>query len=541
MLPVTSKVGPRRRILFLGSRSFELEEAVVDAIGRRSLSIVERGQGLRRAVLLVGFEVCWLVAKLQKASLDPGALQFMGCLSGGSRNAEVWVRGEEEGGSSIQIVVTEGKRMTQLFFPMSAFGNGRKAKTLLRRRWTLDGRDLLLEWWTPLALYASGTESPPGPREWICVTGLPLHLRGEEVYCADESSADLGSLRLCVRGLEKMPMTVLLRWGSWSYSLPTWVEVWPLVEPVAPPVGEGGVNSCHYSRPKRSGVSLGQQRWAPVHHHPEVGLAGGKVIFNAPGCGLGLVVKDPALPNPGQSNPDLSRVCASLRDGLELHRTHTAMEASLESGRPRCGKGCETEGTDDEGCWSTRVDRLALVVQPEVVDAEVNVGDVAVEEGIHSPVVDFHEDVILSSEEVSRLQDQDLSPHNCMQLKKALMQYFRSSSFKLTKYQNAAKDHHFSSVSLNNHSNNPDSTLPNLFLIPFKSKDDSPRAQYESFISTLWKLRDQVLSMSSPSFARTVSERDWLKNSAKIWELVKNSSIIAEYSRTLHSSGMFRR
>ncbi|CAL5367920.1 unnamed protein product [Camellia sinensis] len=141
----------------------------------------------------------------------------------------------------------------------------------------------------------------------------------------------------------------------------------------------------------------------------------------------------------------------------------------------------------------------------------------------------------------TKLQDQDLSPHNCMQLKKALVQYFRSSSFKLTKYQNAAKDHHFSSVSLNNQSNNPDSTLPNLFLIPFRSKDDSPRAQYESFISTLWKLRDQVLSMSSPSFARTVSERDWLKNSAKIWELVKNSSIIAEYSRTLHSSGMFRR
>lgn len=141
----------------------------------------------------------------------------------------------------------------------------------------------------------------------------------------------------------------------------------------------------------------------------------------------------------------------------------------------------------------------------------------------------------------TKLQDQDLSPHNCMQLKKALVQYFRSSSFKLTKYQNAAKDHHFSSVSLNYQSNNPDSTLPNLFLIPFKSKDDSPRAQYESFVSTLWKLRDQVLSMSSPSFARTVSERDWLKNSAKIWELVKNSSIIAEYSRTLHSSGMFRR
>lgn len=51
----------------------------------------------------------------------------------------------------------------------------------------------------------------------------------------------------------------------------------------------------------------------------------------------------------------------------------------------------------------------------------------------------------------------------------------------------------------------------------------------------------QVLSMNCPSFVRTVSERDWLKNSAKIWELIKSSPIISEYSRMLQSSGMFRK
>ncbi|THG23686.1 hypothetical protein TEA_023048 [Camellia sinensis var. sinensis] len=142
LLLLTSEVGPRRRILFLGGRSFKLEEVAVDAIGCRSLFIVERGQGLRRAVLLVGFEVCWLVAKMWKASLDPGTLRFMGRLSGSCRGVAVWVRREEEGGpsiqivvtegkrraqlggSSIQIVVTEGRRRAQLFFPMSAFGDG---------------------------------------------------------------------------------------------------------------------------------------------------------------------------------------------------------------------------------------------------------------------------------------------------------------------------------------------------------------------------------------------------------------------------------
>ncbi|KAI8031558.1 hypothetical protein LOK49_LG01G00896 [Camellia lanceoleosa] len=140
--------------------------------------------------------------------------------------------------------------------------------------------------------------------------------------------------------------------------------------------------------------------------------------------------------------PDLGRVCASFLAGLELRRTYTAMVASQESGLPQantavedfrgsllslgstvtvspkllsvlvgdeqclqdlsCGEECEPKGTADEGCWSSRVDRLALVVQLEVVDAEVDVVDVGVEEGIHSLVVDFHEDVIPSSEEVLR-------------------------------------------------------------------------------------------------------------------------------------------
>ncbi|THG00335.1 hypothetical protein TEA_030059 [Camellia sinensis var. sinensis] len=34
-----------------------------------------------------------------------------------------------------------------------------------------------------------------------------------------------------------------------------------------------------------------------------------------------------------------------------------------------CGADCEPDGNGDAGCWSMQVDRLALVVQPEVVDA----------------------------------------------------------------------------------------------------------------------------------------------------------------------------
>ncbi|XP_061997315.1 uncharacterized protein LOC133715026 [Rosa rugosa] len=141
----------------------------------------------------------------------------------------------------------------------------------------------------------------------------------------------------------------------------------------------------------------------------------------------------------------------------------------------------------------------------------------------------------------TKLRDHDLSPHSIVQLRKALQQYTSTSSFTRAKNANVSREHPETSIAPSTESHDPASPVPKLYVIPMKSKDDSPGNQYESCTSMLWKLRDQVLSMNPPSFRKTLTERDWLKNSAKIWELVKSSPIIAEYSRTLQSSGMFRR
>ncbi|GAU18925.1 hypothetical protein TSUD_229150 [Trifolium subterraneum] len=129
----------------------------------------------------------------------------------------------------------------------------------------------------------------------------------------------------------------------------------------------------------------------------------------------------------------------------------------------------------------------------------------------------------------TKLQDQELTSKNCLKLKKALMQYFKPSSFVGENTGNKPSEE-----------NHLDSDTLNLFTIPFKKKEENPRAQHESYISALWKLRDQILAMKSPSFRRPVSEREWLKNSAKIWEQVKNSPTIFEYYKTLQHSGMYR-
>ncbi|CAI9302221.1 unnamed protein product [Lactuca saligna] len=130
----------------------------------------------------------------------------------------------------------------------------------------------------------------------------------------------------------------------------------------------------------------------------------------------------------------------------------------------------------------------------------------------------------------TKLHEQDVAPHYLVQLKKGLNQYFSSTSFNKQKHQNTDDGDSASAAA-------PIKS----FFIASKTNTDSLGTQHESYHSSLWNLRDQVLSMRGPSFSRTVSERDWLKNSGKIWELVKNSSTISDYCKTLQNSGLFRR
>ncbi|KAJ7982683.1 protein SMG9-like [Quillaja saponaria] len=140
----------------------------------------------------------------------------------------------------------------------------------------------------------------------------------------------------------------------------------------------------------------------------------------------------------------------------------------------------------------------------------------------------------------TKLQDQDFTQQNVVKLRKALAQYFNTSSF-LREHGNMSKVQVSSSVMPTDTLKCLDSSMLKLYVVPSKNKDEHTSSQYESHISALWRLRDQILSMNYPSFKRPASEREWLKSSAKIWELVKNSPIILDYCKMLQGSGMFRR
>ncbi|KAI7988728.1 hypothetical protein LOK49_LG13G02381 [Camellia lanceoleosa] len=124
MLPMREETRLRWRILFLGGWSFEIKETVARQWGHPCLTIVERGQGLRREVRLVGYEVGWIDAKLHMALRNQGCHVSVGRLERKRHSVAIWTCAEENGGSSFQVVVTsEGKR-SQVFLSQSEFGDG---------------------------------------------------------------------------------------------------------------------------------------------------------------------------------------------------------------------------------------------------------------------------------------------------------------------------------------------------------------------------------------------------------------------------------
>ncbi|XP_042472867.1 protein SMG9-like isoform X1 [Zingiber officinale] len=190
-----------------------------------------------------------------------------------------------------------------------------------------------------------------------------------------------------------------------------------------------------------------------------------------------------------------------------------------------------SEGIHDFSVWQlmlTQVDLLKHgIPEPSLLNSalekEVRGNLLATSEYLSAALVFVH----------SKLQNQDLSHLNGPLLRKALLQFFHSSSFRINKSGTS---------SLNSTAKDSVSEHPDVFLLPAREKNlQKPKPQFESYFSAVGKLRDQVLSMNGHPFGRNISEREWLRNSAKIWELIKKSPIISEYCRTLQGSGLFRK
>ncbi|XP_074557999.1 uncharacterized protein LOC141813899 [Curcuma longa] len=192
-----------------------------------------------------------------------------------------------------------------------------------------------------------------------------------------------------------------------------------------------------------------------------------------------------------------------------------------------------SEGIHDFSVWQLMltVDLLKHgIPEPSLL----NSGNFALEKEVRGNLLATSEDLSAALVFVhSKLQNQDLSLLNGSLLRKALLQFFHSSSFRINKS---------GTTSLSSTAKDSVSEQPDVFLLPVRENNmQKPKPQFESYFSAVGKLRDQILSMNGHPFGRNISEREWLRNSAKIWELIKKSPTISEYCRTLQGSGLFRK
>ncbi|CAD6337973.1 unnamed protein product [Miscanthus lutarioriparius] len=141
---------------------------------------------------------------------------------------------------------------------------------------------------------------------------------------------------------------------------------------------------------------------------------------------------------------------------------------------------------------------------------------------------------------VLTLQGQDFSPSKLMLLRKTLEKHFNSSSFRIGS-SNATGQPSDSLVSSSTKVEDLTSGRQDIFLLPLRGHDNSTKFEYGTYSCMLGMLRDQILSWPARSFSKNLSVRDWLRSSAKIWDMVKKSPVISEYCKALQSSGLFRK
>ncbi|AQK79991.1 Protein SMG9 [Zea mays] len=140
----------------------------------------------------------------------------------------------------------------------------------------------------------------------------------------------------------------------------------------------------------------------------------------------------------------------------------------------------------------------------------------------------------------TRLQGQDFSPSKFMLLRRTLEKHFNSSTFRVGS-SNATGHASDSLVPSSTKVEDLTSSRQDIFLLPLRGHDDSTKFEYGTYSCMLGMIRDQILSWPARSFSKNLSERDWLRSSARIWDMVKKSPVISEYCKALQSSGWFRK
>ncbi|KAJ4804040.1 Protein SMG9 [Rhynchospora pubera] len=140
----------------------------------------------------------------------------------------------------------------------------------------------------------------------------------------------------------------------------------------------------------------------------------------------------------------------------------------------------------------------------------------------------------------TKLREQDFSPPKLEHVRKTLYKFLETTSFASSWKSSFSEPNGSSDVSGSNREDSD--AVQQMFFIPNRATQEGT-SQFDcaSYSCAVASLRDRILSMNPRSFSKNISERDWLRGSAKIWDLVKKSPVISNYCNTLQEAGLFRK
>jgi len=74
-----------------------------------------------------------------------------------------------------------------------------------------------------------------------------------------------------------------------------------------------------------------------------------------------------------------------------------------------------------------------------------------------------------------------------------------------------------------------------VFLPYFEPEPDNPVKSSEAFERQIRELRYKLLGMKYKSFTKPVTEKEWLRNAVRFWEILRKSNLILEYVKSASS------
>ena len=88
---------------------------------------------------------------------------------------------------------------------------------------------------------------------------------------------------------------------------------------------------------------------------------------------------------------------------------------------------------------------------------------------------------------------------------------------------------------------------PMLFVLPEHSGGDTGddvggeglHRAHLGFEAEALKTRDALLAMRRGAFAKSLTEKDWWRGVQRVWELIRRSNLLAEYTKTVQKLHLY--